>query len=186
MEPEQAEGVRRRARSPAAGAGAQLALFDMPLKPLGRPSPGSRSQSPHGCLGHAHRPRPQLQHAKPEPLCGTPLSTVGRLFERLYNAFRMKMFDSMGPRYGRILREAEREVRFLNLEFDTDSLTEATAPAVLELIEAVIRRSPFFQRPQLRKSACLLISDLYEKHYELLESAGALARVEDIYYRLKR
>jgi len=96
------------------------------------------------------------------------------------------MFDSMGPRYGRILREAEREVRFLNLEFDTDSLTEATAPAVLELIEAVIRRSPFFQRPQLRKSACLLISDLYEKHYELLESAGALARVEDIYYRLKR
>jgi len=123
---------------------------------------------------------------KPERASRMPLTTVGRLFERLYNAFRMKMFDSMGPRYGRILREAEHEVRFLTPEFDTDSLTDATAPAVLELIEAVIRRSPFFQRPQLRKSACLLVSELYEKHYEILGSAGVLARMEDIYYRLKR
>ena len=96
------------------------------------------------------------------------------------------MFDSMGPRYGRILRDAEQEVRFLMPEFDTDSLTEATAPAVLALIEAAIRRSPFFQRPHLRKSACLLVCDLYEKHYELLESAGVRARLEDVYYRLKR
>ena len=92
----------------------------------------------------------------------------------------------MGPRYGRILRLAEREVRSLNPDFDPDDLTDATAPAVVELIEAVIRRAPFFQKAHLRRSACDLISDLYEKHYQLLDSIGALAQLEDIYYRLKR
>ena len=186
MEPEQAERVPRRARSPAAGAGVQLALFDVTVEARGRPRMQPRTQFHHGGPRHADRSRLQLQHTDPEHLRGTPLSAVARLFERLYNAFRMKMFDSMGPRYGRLLREAEREVRFLNLEFDTDSLTDATAPTVLDLIEAVIRRAPFFQKAQLRKSACLLISDLYEKHYELLRSAGVLSRLEDIYYRLKR
>jgi hypothetical protein len=98
----------------------------------------------------------------------------------------MKLFDAMGPRYGKILKEAEREVRFLNPDFDADALTDATSIAVPELIEATVRRAPFFQRAPLRKAACQLIADLYEKHYELLQSAGALSRLEDIYYRLKR
>lgn len=184
MEPEQAEAVPGRVRSLAAIAGAQLALFDVP--PVPHPGVLTHSQTRRGRPRRVNRSQLRLHQPTSEPSRGMPLTTVGRLFERLYNAFRMKMFDSMGPRYGRILREAEREVRFLNCEFDTDSLTDTTAPAVLELIEAVIRRSPFFQRPHLRRCACLLISDLYEKHYELLESAGVLARLEDIYYRLKR
>ena len=108
------------------------------------------------------------------------------IFDRLYNSFRIRLFDTMGPRYGRLLREAERGVRFLNRDFDLDALTDATAPAVLELMEAAIRRAPFFRKARLRDAACILISDLYEKHYELLQTNGAIPQVEDIYYRLKR
>ena len=32
----------------------------------------------------------------------------------------------------------------------------------------------------------MLVADLYEKNYELLEKAGVLTKVEESYYRLKR
>ena len=96
------------------------------------------------------------------------------------------MFDTMGPRYGRVLREAERSVRALNPDFDLDRLTDDTAPLIAELIEATIDRSVFYQRPALRRAACLLIADVYEKQYEALHAIGELRRLEDVYYRLKR
>lgn len=184
MERRLGETLPRSARSPAVGECGQLTLFDLPFETHERPAVREPLHTHHRCQRSAVRLR--LQPQKFEVHRMMPLTTVGRLFERLYNAFRMKMFDSMGPRYGRILRAAEQDVRFLIPEFDTDSLTDATAPAVLELVEAAIRHSPFFQRPQLRKTACLLVSELYEKHYELLGSAGVRERMEDIYYRLKR
>jgi len=96
------------------------------------------------------------------------------------------MFDTMGPRYGRVLREAERSVRALNPDFDLDRLTDDTAPLIAELIESMVNRSVFYQRPSLRKAACLLIADVYEKQYEALDAIGELRRLEDIYYRLTR
>ena len=96
------------------------------------------------------------------------------------------MFDSVGSRYGRVLREAEHSVRLDDPEFDLDRLTEQTAPLVLNLIEEMIARSPFYQRPSHRKAACQMLADLYEKHYDELRSVEALTRLEDTYYRLKR
>jgi hypothetical protein len=101
-------------------------------------------------------------------------------------SFRVKLFDQVGPEYDELMMEAERKVRFLEPEFDLENLTDQSAPAVLDLIQEIIRRAPFLKRSRLRKVAALLIADLYEKQYDLLDKARVLEKVEEAYYRLKR
>lgn len=107
-------------------------------------------------------------------------------FERVFKSFRIKLFDLIGPRYDELVMEAERRVRFLQPEFDLNDLTDKSSPAVLELIEELVRRAPLLKRARLRKLAALLVADLYEKQYDLLEKAEVLQKVEEAYYRLKR
>ena len=122
--------------------------------------------------------------ARPHP--NGPRAAARPLFEKLFRSFRVKLFDAVGPRYDELVREAERKVRFLEPDFDLDDLTGESAPATLDLIEEIIRRSPILKRSKLRKTASILLADLYEKHYDLVEKSGVLNKVEESYYRLKR
>jgi len=49
-----------------------------------------------------------------------------------------------------------------------------------------IGRAPYFKRGRLRESAGVLISDLYDRYYDLLERNGALEEVEKVYYSIKK
>jgi len=133
---------------------------------------------------------PESRSATREPkfrmLESASSATVKPLFERVFRSFRVKLFDAVGPRYDELVSGAERGVRFLQPEFDLDALTDETAPATLDLVEEIVRRAPILKRSRLRKAASMLIADLYEKNYELLEKAGVLTKVEESYYRLKR
>ena len=110
---------------------------------------------------------------------------VAHLFEKVLRSFRIRLFEIVGPRAGEIIREGERNVRFLDPEFNLDELSEATAVSVLDVLEEAVRSAPLLKRARLRKVASMLICDLYEKHFDALEKAGVLDKVEESYYRLR-
>lgn len=168
----------------------QLSLFEAP-RPRSGPAASHHKRRTSARHSQAAPKRARPPGACPCRLAGEPPPRAAHrspvlLFERLYNAFRIRLFDSIGPRYGRALRQAEHSVRLRNPEFDLDKLTGQTAPLVLDLIEALIARSPFYQRASHRRAACQLMAELYEQHYEALRSIDALTRLEDTYYRLKK
>ncbi len=111
--------------------------------------------------------------------------SVAHLFEKVLRSFRIRLFEILGPRGSDIMREGERSVRFLDPDFNLEELSEASAASVLDVIEEAVRRAPLLKRGRLRKVASMLICDLYEKHFEALEKAGVLDKVEESYYRLK-
>lgn len=129
---------------------------------------------------------PSRREPKSRLLESASSASVKPLFERVFRSFRVKLFDAVGPRYDELVSGAERGVRFLQPEFNLDALTDETAPATLDLVEEIVRRAPILKRSRLRKAASMLVADLYEKNYELLEKAGVLTKVEESYYRLKR
>jgi hypothetical protein len=108
-----------------------------------------------------------------------------KIFDKVLRSFRRKAFESLGSRQEEAFKKAEQSVRFLLPEFDPQNLSPETAAAVLDVIDAVIKDVPFLRRSKLREAALLLIADLYDKHYELLEAHNAIDKLEQIYYRLK-
>jgi hypothetical protein len=117
---------------------------------------------------------------------GVDLDPVLVIFQRLFRSFRKKAVDCIGSRWEDALRSATGKVRFLSPEFQADTLTPSTAPQVLDLILEVVASAPLLKRSRLRESALLLIADIYDKHYDLLESRGLVDRVEQVYLRLKK
>jgi len=109
-----------------------------------------------------------------------------RTFERLFRSFRQQVFEYFGDRCEDVIARAEKKVRFLSPEFDCHALTDDTAPSTLDVVEEIIKESSFMKRSKLRQAAITLISDLYNKQYNLLEQHRAIDRVEQVYYRLKK
>ncbi len=130
---------------------------------------------------------PLLPIAAQHPL-GTPedAGEYTRLFDRLYRSFRQKVLELFGTRSDDLLARGEQQAKFLSPDFDLHSLTVETAPAVLHLIEAVIREAPLLKRPRLRESMLILIGEVYDKYYDLLERFDSLEAVEKFYYTLKK
>ena len=115
-----------------------------------------------------------------------PHSDYIHIFERLFRSFRQQVFDSFGDKCEEIITHAEQKVRFLSPEFDCHELKDDTVLSMLDLIETVIQEASLFKRSKLRQAAITLISDLYNKQYELLEQHRAIDKVEQTYYRLKK
>jgi len=109
-----------------------------------------------------------------------------RTFERLFRSFRQQVFEHFGEKCEEVIARAEKKVRILSPEFDYHSITDETAVSALEIIEEIVNQASFMKRSKLRQAAITLISDLYNKQYNLLESHRVIDRVEEIYYRLKR
>ena len=109
-----------------------------------------------------------------------------RTFERLFRSFRQQVFEYFGDRCEDVIARAEKKVRFLSPEFDCHALTDDTAPSILDVVEVIIKEASFMKRSKLRQAAITLISDLYNKQYNLLEQHSAIDRVEQVYYRLKK
>jgi hypothetical protein len=57
---------------------------------------------------------------------------------------------------------------------------------MLDLILEVVSFAPILKRSRLRHGALLLIADIYDKQYDVLESRGLVDRVEQAYLRLKK
>ena len=115
-----------------------------------------------------------------------PYSEYVHIFERLFRSFRQQVFDCFGNKCEEVITHAEQKVRFLSPEFDCHSLNDNTVLSLLDLIENVIQETSLFKRSKLRQAAVTLISDLYNKQYELLEQHRAIDKVEQTYYRLKK
>jgi hypothetical protein len=113
-------------------------------------------------------------------------SEIVKLFQRVLRSFRQQAFDCFGQKAETILNQSERRVQILNPEFSLSTMDAGTASVVLDLIEDVIKHAPMLKRAKLRSVALILIADLYDKQYELLEGNKAIDRVEQLYYRLKR
>jgi hypothetical protein len=55
-----------------------------------------------------------------------------------------------------------------------------------DLLDAVISETPVLKRSAVRALALTLVSDLYATQFELLESHGAVPRIEQFYFTHKR
>ncbi len=108
------------------------------------------------------------------------------IFERLFRSFRQQVFEYFGEKCENVIAHAERKVQLLSPDFDCRALTDETASSTLEVIEEIVKEASFMKRSKLRHAALTLISDIYNKHYSLLEQHRAIDKVEEIYYRLKR
>lgn len=108
------------------------------------------------------------------------------LFERLYRSFRQKTFESFGDKFDRVISRAEEKVRLVAPEFDGANLKEETVPSLFDLMEEVINGAPFFKKSKLRQAAATLLSDLYNRHYDLIEQHKGIDALEQVYYRLKK
>ena len=109
-----------------------------------------------------------------------------KVFLRILRSYRQQLFQLYGGKCETIIRQAEQEVRFLNPDFSLDDLQDETAPVVLDLFEALIREASLLRRSRLREGALLLVADLYNKNYDLLDHHNLIDKVETAYYRLKR
>jgi len=108
------------------------------------------------------------------------------LFERLFRSFRQQVFECFGDKCETVITRAEQKVRFLSPEFDYHNLNDDSALMMLDVIESIINDASLFKRSKLRQAAVTLISDLYNKQYNLLEQHHAIDKIEQIYYRLKK
>jgi hypothetical protein len=107
------------------------------------------------------------------------------VFERLFRMFRQKLFDCVGKRSEAMVAEAVENAGLNGEVFDPAELSTHNAHLVLNVIEEVTSEAPFLKRPKLRQAALSLISELYNKHFTLLEEHRTIESVEQVYYRLK-
>ncbi len=119
------------------------------------------------------------------PTKETKQTVFTRTMERLLRSFRQQVVDLCAQRAESLFAKAEKKVRILTPEFDSRSLDDSNAFLVLDLMEEMVRQSPLLKRSKLREAAAELVSDLYNKQYELLENHNAVDAVEQCYYRLK-
>jgi hypothetical protein len=159
--------------------------------PVTQPEPITGADEPSDPLPTAvpDRPGPKFNRDSEAPADSlTKLASKDdytKIFDKVLRSFRRKAFESLGSRQEETFKKAEQSVRFLLPEFDPQNLSPDTASTVLDVIDAVIKDVPFLRRSKLREAALILIADLYDKHYELLEAHNAIDKLEQLYYRLK-
>jgi len=108
------------------------------------------------------------------------------LFERFFDSFRRQVLECYGKRCDEMIARAEEEVAGHSLGFRLRAIHSDNALTVLDLAETMISRASVFKRRRLRRAALGAVSELYNAHYEVLERFGAVERVEQFYYRLKK
>jgi len=131
-----------------------------------------------------HPPLPSPHH--PSGTAPGEPDQVIIIFQRLFRSFRKKAVDCLGSRWEDDYRSAVEKVRFLTPEFQPDTLTSSTAPQILDLILELTASAPLLRRSRLREAALLLLAEIYDKHYDMLETRGLVDRVEHAYLRLKK
>ena len=161
------------------------------IAPSPRPSPPAHSsrdpyESPTKLDNPLLDPDRDESASPPQRAVQVPHEDLLRLFDRLYRSFRQELFAQCGGGCEAIIRRAEQRVRFLDPDFDLKSLSPSTAPGILDLLPAIVSEAPFLKRFRLRKSVSLLMSDLYNNHYDALEVHHLIEKVEQTYYHLKR
>jgi hypothetical protein len=77
-------------------------------------------------------------------------------------------------------------VRQTKPEFDLSRLSPATVLGVFDLLEKTLEMAPMLKRSKLRAATRRLLEDLYNANFEILEANGAVERLEELYYRLKK
>ena len=115
----------------------------------------------------------------------TDQTAFTRALERLVRSFRQQVVELCPQRAESIFAQAQKKALMLNPDFNVRSLNDETAIIVLDLIEEMVRNAPLLKRSKCRETASELVSDLYNKHYELLEQHKSIDAVEQCYYRLK-
>jgi hypothetical protein len=106
--------------------------------------------------------------------------------ERLIASFRQSLLASVGERADDMLASAEEKIKGSSPGFSLQSPAKDDIPSVFDLIESVVAGMPFLKRAALREKSLSLISDLYNRHFSLLDDAQLLDKVEQVYYRLKK
>ena len=144
--------------------------------------PGDKKPPRKAITRRSRQSTSEPQHNEPPP----ELSDYTKLFDRTFRSFRQQVFDSFGDKCDTVIAESERKLRILTPEFDLQLLNENTAILVLDLIEDIAGGASFMKRSRLRQAALTLVSDLYNKQYELLEEHHVIDKVEQFYYRLKK
>ena len=160
------------------------------IVPSPRPSPPAHSPcDPDDALSKQDIPPPDSNReesaSRLQQTVQVPQEDLVRLFQRQYRSFRQELFLQCDGRCEAIIRRAEQRVRFLDPDFDLQSLTPATAPGILDLLPAIVSEAPFLKRSRLRASVGLLVADLYSKHYDTLEAQNLIDKVEQLYHRFK-
>lgn len=109
-----------------------------------------------------------------------------RCFDRLFKSFRQQAFECYGDKGDSLISRGVKSVQYLYPNFDPGKLNEDTVLAILDVVESVIRSAGLFKRARLRQAAVTLISDLYNKQYDLLEKHNAIDKVEETYLKLRK
>ena len=150
-----------------------------------RPGENRISAGKHTLRPTLKRPRSPHRIAAPSASARV-VSDVAIVFSDLLQAFRAHLEGICSSRFEQLYDHALRKARCSTPAFDPEQLTAESAPLVLEVIEQVCQDAPFMRRSRLRSAAQNLVADIYNKHYELLEKSGAIDRVEQFYYQLKK
>jgi hypothetical protein len=106
-------------------------------------------------------------------------------FNRLLCAFKQNASEVLGRKANRVCARGEKAAATGNPDLDLARLTPETVASVLDFIVAVAGEAPLLKRSRLRSAAALLISNLYSRHFDILERYKILDRVEETYCRLK-
>ena len=108
------------------------------------------------------------------------------LFERFFGSFRRQLLECYGKRCDELIARAEEEVAGRSPGFCLRAIGPDNALSVLDLAETMTDRASVFKRRRLRRAALGAVSELYNTQYEVLERFGAVERVEQFYFRLKK
>ncbi|MBI5472609.1 MAG: hypothetical protein HY961_09715 [Ignavibacteriae bacterium] len=152
--------------------------------PNNKPDTNDSSQSPQPETSPTVQPAPEETVPTQEPGHPEP-SPFTRVLERALRSVKQQIVEASPQRAESIFAQAEKKILMLNPDFNFRTLDDTTAIITLDLIEEMIKQSPLLKRSRLRESATELVSDLYNKQYELLEDHNAVDSVEQCYYRLK-
>jgi hypothetical protein len=108
------------------------------------------------------------------------------LISSLFSSFRRQVSAICGDKGEAIISRAEERVREGLPGFDFNALDQQGALSLLDLIETIIKYASMFKRSRLRQAALTQVSELYTRHYALLEEVHATETLEQFYYRLAK
>src|SRR5438132_5075380 len=108
------------------------------------------------------------------------------IFERFFDSFRRQLLECYGKRCDELIARAEEQVAERSPGFSIRAIGPANALSILDLVETMTSQAWVFKRRRLRRAALGAVSELYNTHYRTLEQIGAVERVEQFYYRLKK
>lgn len=153
---------------------------------------GCKGSGPVEGENEALKPEPEGGgSADPPEKSGIPAAALvpdeyTRQFDRLCRCFKKAVIDCLGSKGRYVIARAEEEVRAVAGGFDSGAMDRDNAVRTLDFIRYTIEGAPLLKRGRLREAGGVLISDLYDRYYDLLQRNGALEEVEKIYYDIKK